>query len=103
MFRVLGLHSGPDIGLPAAMPASAMPAAAARRALDILIGAFLLEAPRSGRYQLHDLLRAYALDQARAIDSESERREALDRILRWYTTMALKACENLDAGGFLPV
>lgn len=103
MFRVLGLHAGPDIGLPAAAAACGVPARAARRALDILVGAFLLEVPRSGRYQLHDLLRAYALDQARAIDSEAERREVIDRVLRWYTIMALNACETLDAGGFLPV
>src|SRR5713226_8719269 len=44
-----------------------------RRSLDILLGSFLIESVRPGRYQLHDLLRAYALDQARTVDSDSAR------------------------------
>ena len=65
MFRVLGLHRGPDISLSAAAAAYEATSRAARRELDILVGAFLVETVRPGRYQLHDLLRAYALDQAR--------------------------------------
>jgi tetratricopeptide (TPR) repeat protein len=98
MFRALGLHPGPDISLPAAAAAGAVPVRAARRALDILVGAFLIEAVRPGRYQLHDLLRAYALDQARTIDSEADRRETIDRILRWYIATATQASAILLPG-----
>jgi tetratricopeptide (TPR) repeat protein len=97
VFRALGLHGGPDIGLPAVAAACAIPMQAARRALDILIGAFLVEAPRPGRYQLHDLLRAYALDQARTIDSEAERREIVGRTVSWYIATASRACTILFA------
>jgi tetratricopeptide (TPR) repeat protein len=98
MFRVLGLHRGPDISLPVAAAASAVPIRSARRALDILVGAFLVDAVRPGRYQLHDLLRAYALDQARSLDSEDDRRETIDRILGWYVASAARARESLLPG-----
>jgi tetratricopeptide (TPR) repeat protein len=98
MFRALGLHSGPDVSLPVAAAACSIPVRAARRELDILVGAFLVEAPRPGRYQMHDLLRAYALDQARATDSEANRRETIDRVLRWYTATAGLASEVLAPG-----
>ncbi|MBO0802967.1 MAG: cytochrome C [Nocardiopsaceae bacterium] len=98
MFRALGLHPGQDVSLPAAAAAAGVSVRAARRALDILTGSFLVESVRSRRYQLHDLLRAYALDQARAIDSVEERRETIDRILRWYIVTALHACRVLFPG-----
>ncbi|MCW2929721.1 MAG: hypothetical protein JWM19_683 [Actinomycetia bacterium] len=98
MFRAMGLHSGPDVSLPVAAAACGIPVRAARRELDILAGAFLIEAPRPGRYQMHDLLRAYALDQARAIDSEAHRRETIDRVLRWYIATAGLASAVLAPG-----
>jgi hypothetical protein len=98
MFRALGLHPGPDISLEAAAAAVGVPARAARRTLDILLGAFLVQSVRPHRYQLHDLLRAYALDQGRTIDSDDQRLDALDRMLRWYITAASKACSALFPG-----
>src|SRR5262249_35568641 len=91
MFRALGLHQGPDIGLAVAAAAIGAPVREARRALAILLGAFLIQTVRPQRYELHDLLRAYALDQARGTDPEAERRETLDRMLRWYIATATKA------------
>jgi tetratricopeptide (TPR) repeat protein len=98
MFRALGLHQGPDISLAVAAAAVGIPVRAARRALDILLGAFLIQTVRPHRYELHDLLRAYALDQARSMDSAAERREALDRMLRWYIAAASQACLLLSPG-----
>jgi tetratricopeptide (TPR) repeat protein len=98
MFRALGLHQGPDISLPVAAAAAQVPARTARRALDILLGAFLVQTVRPQRYQLHDLLRAYALDQARATDSEADRQATLDQMLRWYIVTANQACLLLSPG-----
>jgi len=103
MFRVLGLHAGEDISLQAAAAAAGLPPRAARRALDILLGAFLVETACPGRYHLHDLLRAYALDQARTVDSEAERRATIDRVLRWYTATASNATSVITPGGRFPV
>jgi tetratricopeptide (TPR) repeat protein len=98
MFRALGLHQGPDISLAAAAAAVGASIRTARRLLDILLGAFLVQTTRPRRYELHDLLRAYALDQARSIDSDDERRDTLDRVLRWYIAAAFQASLLLAPG-----
>jgi tetratricopeptide (TPR) repeat protein len=97
MFRTLGLHQGPDISLAAAAAGAGVSTRTARRLQDILLGAFLVQTIQPHRYVLHDLLRAYALDQARSTDSEADRRAALDRILRWYTGTASEAASLLVA------
>jgi tetratricopeptide (TPR) repeat protein len=96
MFRALGLHQGPDIGLATAAAAVGVSVRAARRTLDILLGAFLIQSIRPHRYQMHDLLRAYALDQARATDADADRRNTLDQILRWYIAAASQASVALS-------
>jgi tetratricopeptide (TPR) repeat protein len=103
MFRALGLHQGPDISLAAAAAGAGMPERTARRALDILLGAFLIQSSRSHRYELHDLLRAYAQDQARTIDDEAARQAALDRLLRWYIAGAVQAAQLLSPGEQFPL
>jgi tetratricopeptide (TPR) repeat protein len=103
MFRALGLHRGPDISLQAAAAAAGVPTRTARRSLDILLGAFLIESVRPGRYQLHDLLRAYALDEARTVDSDSARTNTLDRILRWYIAGSSQASAVLSPGDMFAV
>ena len=102
LFRALGLHQGPDISLAAAAAAVGVPAREARRSLDILLGAFLVQTVRPHRYQLDDLLRAYALDQAGSTDSAAARRETVDRIVRWYIAAADSACQMLFPGYRLP-
>ena len=62
MFRLLGLHDGPDITLPAAASLAGMPRPQARAALGELARASLLTEHRSGRHACHDLLRAYAAE-----------------------------------------
>lgn len=60
MFRLLGLHPGPDIALTAAAHLTEMPPQQAREALGELTRAHLLTQHTPGRYSFHDLLRAYA-------------------------------------------
>ena len=91
LFRLLGLHRGPDISVPAAASLAAMDLGRARLALDELADASLLAEHVPGRYVLHDLLRAYAAEQARAIDSEDERRAAIRRVLDHYLLTARAA------------
>jgi tetratricopeptide (TPR) repeat protein len=102
MFRALGMHQGPDISLAVAAAALGVSTRSARRALDILLGAFLIQSSRPHRYELHDLLRAYALDQARITDSEEARRGTFDRMLRWYIASAAEAARLLSPGDSLP-
>jgi DNA-binding SARP family transcriptional activator/tetratricopeptide (TPR) repeat protein len=84
MFRLLGLHPGPDISPPAAASLAAVDESQARRLLTELTHAHLLTEHVPGRYALHDLLRTYAADQARDTDSEHERAAAVGRVLDHY-------------------
>ncbi|MEV4481694.1 ATP-binding protein [Micromonospora coxensis] len=84
LFRLLGLHPGPDVSAPTAAALADVPVGQVRQPLDALVRAHLVEQSAPGRYQLHDLLRAYAVDQARHLESEKSRRAALSRVVRWY-------------------
>jgi len=84
MFRLLGTHPGADISAPAAASLAAVPGRQARAALGELTSAHLLTEHSPGRYALHDLLRAYAAEQASAADSAEELRAAARRTLDHY-------------------
>ena len=70
MFRLLGVHPGPDITVAAAASLAGVDAAQARQALRELAAAHLIAEHAPGRYAFHDLLRAYAAEQAASDDSE---------------------------------
>jgi tetratricopeptide (TPR) repeat protein len=84
LFRLLGLHPGPEFSLDAAAVLADLAFGRARQLLDTLVGAHLLEQTAPDRYQFHDLLRAFAADQARVDESQEEREAALNRLLAWY-------------------
>jgi tetratricopeptide (TPR) repeat protein len=84
LFRLLGLHPGPDLTAPAAASLAGQPLPEARRLLAALTGANLISEHQPGRYAFHDLLRTYAAVQVRAHDSNGERTAALRRILEHY-------------------
>ena len=95
MFRLLGLHPGPDITVSAAASLARGDEARARHMLAELARTYLIAEHLHGRYAMHDLLRAYAADQARAHDSEPERAAAIGRVFdhylhsAWYGALAL--------------
>ena len=88
LFRLLGLHPGPVVAAPAAASLAGVQASQARRLLAELVGAHLLEERTPGRFAFHDLLRAYATEQAHAVDTDVERREAIGHALDHYLHMA---------------
>lgn len=97
MFHLLGLHPGPEFSVEAAAALTATTPVRARRYLDVLTGAHLLEECGHDRYQFHDLLRAYAADQARNGEPEDARKEALRRVLGWYLHSAAAAARTGSA------
>ncbi|HEY3979683.1 MAG TPA: BTAD domain-containing putative transcriptional regulator [Streptosporangiaceae bacterium] len=86
LFRLLGVHPGPDISAPAAASLAALPPAGARDALRELARAHLITEPSRGRFAMHDLLRAYAAEQSaapgRADESRAARLRAADHYVR---------------------
>jgi DNA-binding SARP family transcriptional activator/tetratricopeptide (TPR) repeat protein len=96
LFRLVGLHPGPDLGARAAASLTGLPVGGVRPLLAELAGAHLVAEHSPGRYTCHDLLRAYASEQARALDSEAERRAATRRMLGHYVHSANHADRHLD-------
>jgi len=84
MFRLLGLHPGPDISVRAAASLAAVDEAQAGRLLRELARDCLITEHAPGRYTFHDLLRAYAASQARDRDSPQETDAAIGRVLDHY-------------------
>jgi DNA-binding SARP family transcriptional activator/tetratricopeptide (TPR) repeat protein len=96
MFRLLGLHPGPEITAAAAASLAGTGLAVARRLLRELTRCHLLAEPAAGRYAFHDLLRAYAAEQASALDSDDDRRAATGRMLDHYLHSARSADLQLN-------
>jgi tetratricopeptide (TPR) repeat protein/DNA-binding XRE family transcriptional regulator len=94
VFRLLGLHPGPDISVPAVASLAALDEPRARCLLRELTRAHLITEHAPGRYAFHDLLRAYAADQARTHDSE--RHVAAGRVLDHYLHTADRAARLLN-------
>jgi tetratricopeptide (TPR) repeat protein len=83
-FRLLSLCPGPDISVPATASLAAIGVEEARTALDELAAMYLVEEHRPGRFLIHGLLRAFAVDQAQANEGESILHEAARRLLDHY-------------------
>ncbi|MEJ3745996.1 tetratricopeptide repeat protein [Actinomycetes bacterium KLBMP 9797] len=101
LFRLLGLHPGPDLTAPAAASLAAGLAGTAssasqslmatRAPLVELVQANLLAEHAPGRYACHDLLRVYAAELCRTTDGDGERAAAVGRMLDHYTHSAYGA------------
>jgi len=94
-FRLLGLHPGPDFGPYAAAALTGATVPQARRELEMLARAHLIQAAGPGRYGLHDLLRAYARELAGALDAREEQHAALTRLFDYYLHAAAAAMDTL--------
>jgi DNA-binding SARP family transcriptional activator/Tfp pilus assembly protein PilF len=88
LFRMLGVWQGPSIGLNGAAALVGQPEALVGDSLEVLVDAHLLESPAPDRYRLHDLLRDYAAEQARADEPAQAVEEAVHRLLGWYLSTA---------------
>jgi DNA-binding SARP family transcriptional activator/tetratricopeptide (TPR) repeat protein len=88
LFRLLGLHPGPDIDRHAAAALADRSVADTERLLEDLVDVHLLIQDRPARYHFHDLIRWHAHRSA-----DHERTDARDRLLDHYLNTALLADE----------
>jgi len=95
LFRYLGLCPGPDISLAAAASLAGLPRHEMQPLLSELVLMHLLTEATPGRYSYHDLLRAYAMEQAHRLDSPEQRANALHRVLDHYLHTAISATRLL--------
>ncbi len=91
MFGLLGLDPGPDITVPAAASLAGVSPPQTRTLLRELARTSLLGEQPPGRFSLHDLLKAYAAEQARASCTAEEQTAAVRRILDHYLHTAHNA------------
>jgi tetratricopeptide (TPR) repeat protein len=95
MFRLIGLHPGPDFDPSAAAVLADISLKRAEQLLELLNRAHLIQLTRSSRHGMHDLLRAYATCLATEEEPESERRAALTRLFDHYLTTTTAAADIL--------
>jgi len=85
VFRLLGVHRGPDIDAYAAAALTGLSRYEAEECLEELFEVSMLEQPAPGRYRLHDLLR----DCSRtALEAVGERDVATDGLLDYHLRVA---------------
>ncbi|MEV0568112.1 BTAD domain-containing putative transcriptional regulator [Dactylosporangium sp. NPDC050588] len=96
LLRRMSLAPGTDLGAGAIASLAGVPAAAARVPLAELVRANLVFEDTPGRFCLHDLLRAYAAEQAAVHDAAPGHRLAVHRLLDHYLHTADAAARLLD-------
>jgi DNA-binding SARP family transcriptional activator/tetratricopeptide (TPR) repeat protein len=84
LFRLLGLHPGPDIAASAVASLAGIPEPHVRRLLAELTRAHLITEVTPSRYAFHDLLRAYAIELTQSHDPDVDQRAAVHRMLDHY-------------------
>ncbi|GIJ48007.1 XRE family transcriptional regulator [Virgisporangium aliadipatigenens] len=91
LFRCLGMHPGPTFDVDAAAALADVARDDAARNLELLARKHLVRAAGSGRYVMHDLLRAYAAELA----TDDDPGAALDRLFDHLLGTAAAAMDRL--------
>jgi tetratricopeptide (TPR) repeat protein len=92
MYRLMGLFPGAYFESGVAAAAVAVPRADARRMLEALTDANLLDESADGRYRFHDLTRLHAREMADRNEPAAARDEAIRRMLDWFLAATCSAC-----------
>jgi DNA-binding SARP family transcriptional activator len=98
MFRLLSLHPGPDITIPATASLAGVPPGEARLLVGELIRTGLLAEHAPGRFTTHDLIRAYAQELVESHETDEAREQAFGRLVDHYRQPAYAAAAPLTAG-----
>jgi DNA-binding SARP family transcriptional activator/tetratricopeptide (TPR) repeat protein len=97
MFRLLGLHGGPDIAAAAAASLGGLSLTQTHQLLAELVHANLLSSRSPGRFAFHNLLRVYAAERAETEEDKTSRGAAIGRVLQHYAHTAYAADRLLSA------
>lgn len=105
-FRLLGLHPGQDLDVYTGAALMDIDLHEARLRIDDLVRANLIEEAADGRYRMHDLLRAYAREEAERCDP-GEVGQAMNRLFDHYlrttaTAVAILAPHDMVSRSAVP-
>lgn len=98
LFRLTGLHPGPDFTAESVAALAGREPAESGRILDRLVDERLVTMVTGDRYRLHDLLADYARHVSETDEPEPDRRAALTRLLDYYLHVTSRATELLRPG-----
>ncbi|MFD4644087.1 BTAD domain-containing putative transcriptional regulator [Lentzea sp. NPDC058436] len=90
-FRLLAVHFGPDFDVSSVAALVDVPISQARRLLERLVADHLVHSRSPGRYDLHDLLRAYAAELC------GDDEKAALRLTEWYVHTLVNAAQRVQA------
>jgi transcriptional regulator with XRE-family HTH domain/tetratricopeptide (TPR) repeat protein len=102
LFRLLGLHPGPDFSVLVAAALTDTDTRQARHLLDRLSGANLIEQSGPDRFHFHDLMRAYAAELATTDEPTANRDAAIRRLVGWYLAAAVAADRQISPQRYRP-
>jgi len=95
LFRLLGLHNGPHLSIPAAAALAGRTLPQTRRLLHRLASLYLVDIDTSydvhPAIRLHTLIYAYAREVVTSEEDEDQRTAAIQRLVTWYATTARAA------------
>ncbi|MFI6708830.1 BTAD domain-containing putative transcriptional regulator [Nonomuraea sp. NPDC050478] len=91
LFRLLSLAPGQDFAPEAAAALLGVALAGARRPLEELSTAHMIDEHRAGRYTMHDLLRSYAIRMLASDEPDEGRTEAALRLVDFYADAVFAA------------
>jgi tetratricopeptide (TPR) repeat protein len=98
MFRLLGLHPGPDFGVLAAASLAGVEPETAESMLGRLTLAHLITEDAVDRFGMHDLLRLFARDTCHECDDQATRDAAEVRLVDHYGALARLLDTCIDPG-----
>jgi len=95
LFRILGLHPGESISIPAAAAMSNVDLPLVEQLMNGLARGHLINHDTARRYRFHDLLRRYAADRAYRDEPAGTISNAMRRLLDWALLSAVNAAAVL--------
>jgi tetratricopeptide (TPR) repeat protein len=102
LFRLLGVHPGPELDTAEAAALAGVSAAQAQQQLDELCHSNQLTETAPGWYSMHDLLRSYAIELATPAEARAALGRLLDLLVHTGHAAALQLSPTRDPASLLP-